>query len=150
VNNGTKNWVFEMQGGGWCYNEGSCYGRTLSSYAGGVFGSSKAWPTAQSGWSLNSDSAAENPDFVDWNHVFLRYCSGASFTGYRAKPWPIGGYPNVPGHPGMSVPNGTVLYFRGAKNVEDTIAELQASFGMSEVDNLIVTGSSVSLCLFFV
>lgn len=26
---GSTKWVIELQGGGWCYNEGACYGRTL-------------------------------------------------------------------------------------------------------------------------
>lgn len=134
-------WVFEMQGGGWCYNEGACYGRTLPGYGGGVFGSSKAWPPTFSGSAVESANATLNPDFHGWNHVFLRYCSGASFTGYRPEPWDASGWP-IPGLPGKVVPNGTSLYFRGAKNVEETVRELQRSFGMGPVDELIVTGGS--------
>jgi len=134
-------WVIEMQGGGWCYNEGDCYGRTLPSYARGVFGSSKNWSTTFLGWAIESPNVTLNPDFHSWNHVFMPYCSGASFTGYRADPWAAGGWP-IPGHPGEVVPNGTMLYFRGAKNVEETVQELQRSMGMGVVDELIVTGAS--------
>ena len=74
--NATK-WVVELQGGGWCYNEGACYGRTLPSYAGGVFGSSNNWTSTMTGYFL---------EYQSWNRVFLRYCSGASFTGYRREP----------------------------------------------------------------
>ena len=58
------------QGGGWCYNEGACYGRTLPSYAGGVLGSSKNWTSTFGTYYL---------DDQDWNRVFLRYCSGESY-----------------------------------------------------------------------
>lgn len=71
-------WVLELQGGGWCYNEGACYGRTLPSYGNGVFGSSVNWTTTMTGYFQENQ---------DWNRVFLRYCSGASFTSYRSKPF---------------------------------------------------------------
>lgn len=131
VSNSNK-WIFEMQGGGWCYNEGDCYGRTLPAYAGGVLGSSKNWTTTMGGYFLENQ---------DWNRVFLRYCSGASFTGYRPLGWDASGW-DIPGHPGMKVPNGTLLWFRGASNVADTIAALQSNHGMNQVEELIVTGSS--------
>lgn len=82
-------------------------------------------------------------DNQDWNRVFLRYCSGASFVGYRREGWDASGWP-IPGHmpPNNLVPKGTKLMFRGAANLADSIAELQAKHGMADVDELIVTGSS--------
>jgi len=131
---GAKNWVLELQGGGWCYNEGACYGRTLPSYAGGVFGSSNNWTDTFGTYFVENE---------DWNRVFLRYCSGASFTGYRREGWDASGW-QIPGHapPHNLVPQGTNLWFRGAANLADTIADLQANHGMTEVNELIVTGSS--------
>lgn len=128
-----RKWVIELQGGGWCYNEGACYGRTLASYAGGVFGSSLNWTSTMGGYFSDNQS---------WNRVLLRYCSGASFTGFRAQGWDAGGWP-VPGHPGLRVPAGAKLWFRGAANVADTITALQRDHGMAAgVDELVVTGSS--------
>jgi hypothetical protein len=130
----TKKWVIELQGGGWCYNEGACYGRTLPSYAGGGLGSSKNWTTTFGTYYLEDQ---------DWNRVFLRYCSGASFTGYRKEGWDASGWP-IPGHmpPNNLVPSGTKLWFRGAANLADSIADLQAKHGMKDVEELILTGSS--------
>jgi hypothetical protein len=130
----TKKWVIELQGGGWCYNEGACYGRTLPSYGNGVFGSSKNWTSTFGTYYL---------DDQDWNRVFLRYCSGASFTGYRLEGWDASGA-LIPGHmpPNNLVPKGTKLWFRGAANLADSIADLQANHGMKDVDELVLTGSS--------
>ena len=120
--------------GRWCYNEGDCYGRTLPSYANSVFGSSKNW---------TSNFGTYYLDDQDWNRVFLRYCSGASFTGYRREGWDASGW-QIPGHapPNNVVPEGTKLWFRGAANLADTIADLQANHGMTDVDELVLTGSS--------
>lgn len=128
----ARKWVIELQGGGWCFDEGDCYGRTLSSYSNGVLGSSENWTSTMGGYFLESQ---------DWNRVFLRYCSGESFTGYRAEGWDASGW-RVPGHPGLVVPNGTKLWFRGAANVADTILALQQDHGMAAVEELIVAGSS--------
>ena len=132
---GAKKWVIELQGGGWCYNEGACYGRTLPSYGGGNFGSSKNWTdTFGNGYFLENQ---------DWNRVFLRYCSGASFTGYRKEGWDASNWV-IPGHmpPNNRVPNGTKLWFRGATNLAATVADLQKKHGMDTPDELILTGSS--------
>lgn len=50
----------------------------------------------------------------------------------------------MPGHPGMKVPNGTKLWFRGAANLADTLAALRRDHGMAEdlVEELVLTGSS--------
>lgn len=127
-------WVLELEGGGWCYNEGACYGRTLSSYSGGRFGSSKNWSEVHPTYFNDVGSAA-------WNRVFLRYCSGASFTGYRKEGWDASEYPVVPGHHGK-VPAGTKLWFRGVANIADTIVALKRAKRMTVVDELIVQGSS--------
>lgn len=73
----------------------------------------------------------------------MRYCSGASFTGYRKEGWDASGWP-IPGHmpPNNLVPSGTKLWFRGAANLADSIADLQAKHGMKDVEELILTGSS--------
>ena len=58
----AKKWVIELQGGGWCYNEGAYFGRTLPSYAIGVFGSSKNWTSTFGTYYLEDQ---------DWNRVFF-------------------------------------------------------------------------------
>jgi hypothetical protein len=129
----ANKYVIEMQGGGWCYDPGDCYGRTLPGYAGGAFGSSKNWTSTMGGYFADNQG---------WNRVFLRYCSGASFTGSRVPSLDASGWP-IPGHPpGVVVPSGTQLWFRGAFNVDDTVAALRANHDLNVVDELVVTGSS--------
>lgn len=83
---------------------------------------------------------AINAAAVPATPAIIADCSGASFTGFRRDGRDASGWP-VPGHT-QPVPNGTMLWFRGAANVADTIAALKRDHGMAAVDELIVTGSS--------
>ena len=70
-----------MEGGGWCYDEQECLERSKTR-----FGSSKSWPPViididQLVGGILSDSSTVNPDFCNWNKIFINYCDGASFTG---------------------------------------------------------------------
>merc|ERR1712129_303646 len=59
----------------------------------------------------------------------MGYADGASFSGYRASPWP------VPSKPGKS------LYFRGIKNFDDTL-DWAFAHGLSEATEFVLTGGS--------
>ena len=74
---GADNWIVHMQGGGWCYDEEACLGRSKTD-----IGSSKKWKSTQDFGGLLSDDPKENPDFYQWNMVRINYCDGASFAGY--------------------------------------------------------------------
>lgn len=75
--NGASKWIIHMEGGGWCYNEDACVERSKTD-----LGSSKRWsPSAEFAPGFLSDSKLLNPDFYDWNIVFIAYCDGASFSG---------------------------------------------------------------------
>lgn len=60
----------------------------------------------------------------------MYYGDGASFTGYRADPWP------VPGNASAS------LYFRGIRNLDATLDALFATYGMDQAELVILTGGS--------
>ena len=66
-----------MQGGGWCYDEDACLERSK-----GSLGSSKKWAATENFDGLLSDVKEDNPDFYQWNVVYIKYCDGASFAGY--------------------------------------------------------------------
>jgi len=86
---GAKRWVIRLQGGGWCWDIGSCQGRQQSSP---YWTSSKYCPTAVNdtqdisgvphGGILSSDPTI-NPDFYNANQVYLWYCSSDSHSGNR-------------------------------------------------------------------
>jgi hypothetical protein len=123
---GTKNWTISLQGGGWCYDEPGCAERAKTR-----LGSSKSWPTCQGGGIPGSPlicpacNAGKGPAHA----AYLYYCDGASFSGYREDPWPV---------PGA----GTSLMFRGSRNLDATIDHLLANHGLSEAQNVVVTGGS--------
>ena len=75
--NGTDKWILHLGGGGWCFNESDCYNRSMTE-----LGSSKNWPPSHALNGFLSDNSTVNPEFFNWNIVYLMYCDGASFAGY--------------------------------------------------------------------
>ena len=64
-------WVLWIQGGGLCQSNADCANRAKS-----ALGSSKYWVKSRTGSQHQSTDPAQNPDFHDWQHVYLSYCSG--------------------------------------------------------------------------
>ena len=77
----SKSWQIYFQGGGWCYDEMDCYGRSKNN-----LGSSKNWPTSASLNGIVSSDCKVNPDFCNFHRVWLAYCDGNSFSGNRDEP----------------------------------------------------------------
>eukprot|EP00440_Ansanella_granifera_P061169 gb/GFBE01066309.1/.p1 GENE.gb/GFBE01066309.1/~~gb/GFBE01066309.1/.p1 ORF type:complete len:402 (+),score=65.78 gb/GFBE01066309.1/:1-1206(+) len=82
-NPASTEWVVFLQGGSMCFSEADCSGRKQSQ-----LGSSKYWSHTLSGEkagaiSLLSDDPAVNPDFHDFNHLYVPYCSGDVFVGQQ-------------------------------------------------------------------
>mmetsp|Transcript_2977 Transcript_2977/g.7079 ORF Transcript_2977/g.7079 Transcript_2977/m.7079 type:complete len:419 (-) Transcript_2977:180-1436(-) len=120
---GSTKWTISIDGGGWCYDETLCYSRSHS-----TLGSSKG--LADQNWCLCSNmNATGNGYEQDCNCLRLPYLDGASFSGYRAQPWP------VPGQPGKE------LYFRGIKNL-DAAVDFAMTHGMSEATEFVLSGGS--------
>jgi len=118
---GANRWVLHAQGGGWCYNEQDCADR-----AGKDLGSSKFWANTTNCYGrcdgiLSPDSAL-NPDFHDWNAVWLGYCDGTSFSGNLSTV-----------HFG--------LHYRGRANLDAALDSLLAR-GLSNASNVVFTGGS--------
>ena len=119
---GINRWIIHFNGGAWCFDEGACLERSKSS-----LGSTKHLPPSPpiiEG--INSPDPQVNPDFYDWNLVWVVYCDGASFTGNRVQPVTV---------------DGQQIYFRG-KKVLDTIIDDLISKGMGRAERVILTGSS--------
>ena len=77
------------------------------------------------------DGTLEN----DCNCLHLPYLDGASFSGYRAKPWP------VPENAEMGIPANATVTFRGIKNL-DAAVDFALAHGMDKATELVVTGGS--------
>merc|ERR1719183_1221361 len=72
---GVNKWYIHHQGGGWCESMDDCLSRSQ-----GGLGSSKGFPaTANLGGGYFDTDATQNPLMFNWNHVYMRYCDGASF-----------------------------------------------------------------------
>ena len=85
---GANKWVIYFQGGGWCYDEMDCWGRSN-----GNLGSSKGWGPTMSAGGLVSTNNETNPLFGNANHLLLPYCDGNSFSGFRSSPLVVNGKP---------------------------------------------------------
>ncbi|XP_065183346.1 uncharacterized protein LOC135814192 [Sycon ciliatum] len=117
---GKNKWIVHQEGGGWCYNEDDCVGRSKTR-----LGSSKYFPKSMTFGGLLSDDCTANPDFCTYNVVFLPYCDGASFSGNKDTPleW-----------------KGTTLHFRGKRILDSIFAALAEHFSTAE--EFILTGCS--------
>lgn len=86
------NWTFSADGGGWCYNEADCYGRSFT-----TLGSNKTWPGEAAGMGCDTTGTM--------NSARLFYGDGASRSGNVANPV------SVPGNASQ------VMWFRGQKSL---------------------------------
>ncbi|KAJ8527576.1 hypothetical protein K7X08_015027 [Anisodus acutangulus] len=117
---GVRNWIILLSGGAWCRNITDCLNRSKTD-----LGSSKLMmPFIFLG--IFSKSKSENPDFYNWNKVFVRYCDGGSFTGDIE-----------------SVDLATNLHFRGARIFDAVIEDLLAK-GLKDAKNAILSGGSAN------
>jgi len=122
----AKKWQIHIMGGGWCYDEIDCWGRSNTG-----LGSSKGWANASNVGGLMSDNCDVNPDFCGFNRVHLAYCDGNSFSGNRDQPLV------VKGPDGKEKP----LYFRG-RRVLDAVLETLLGMGLSDAEEVLLSGCS--------
>merc|ERR1712166_141361 len=120
---GADKWYIHHQGGGWCESLDDCLGRSKTD-----LGSSKRYPaTADLGGGYFSTDASQNPLMYNWNHVFMRYCDGGSFSGNNLT---------------TEVYKGTTLHWRGMHVREAIAADLFTNRGLAKATDLVVSGCS--------
>jgi len=77
----STSWVIFIEGGGLCYEPVDCLQRAKSN-----LGSSTHWDkTLINTRNVLSPNMTINGVFGDWNHVFIRYCSGDLHSGIETK-----------------------------------------------------------------
>ncbi|GFQ06445.1 protein notum homolog, partial [Phtheirospermum japonicum] len=108
---GSNNWLIYLQGGGWCNTTTECAGR-----AKGFLGSTLGWNKIYFG-GIHDKNETFNPDFYNWNRVFVLYCDGSSFLGDVEEVDPQ-----------------TNLHYRGSRIFNAVMEEL-LSKGMDKADN---------------
>jgi len=117
-----NNWVMYFEGGGWCYSEQDCFNRSNTD-----LGSSKNWPATVGAGGPMDDNCTKNPDFCNYNKVYIKYCDGNSFSGNRQD---------------AMVVNGKKLYFRGHQILNAVLDTLKRDHNLVSAENFILTGCS--------
>ncbi|XP_071730468.1 pectin acetylesterase 8-like isoform X2 [Rutidosis leptorrhynchoides] len=117
---GVNSWLVDLQWGGWCDSVQDCIARVNMSNG---LGSSK-FMSEFDFTGILSNQKNLNPNFYNWNRVYMRYCDGSSFTGDVDKVDPVNN-----------------LHFRGAR-VFDVIIEELLTLGMKDAQNALLTGCS--------
>ncbi|XP_066311572.1 pectin acetylesterase 5-like [Miscanthus floridulus] len=119
---GSRSWIVYLQGGAWCSSDNTtetCSERKMTSY-----GSSKLME-AMTFDGIFSNQQPQNPDFYNWNKVFVRYCDGASFSGDAEG----------------EAQDGTKLFFRGSRIWDAVVDELMGK-GMDTAKQALLAGCS--------
>ncbi|XBI33604.1 hypothetical protein VPH35_056907 [Triticum aestivum] len=116
---GANNWLIHLQGGGWCSTLKDCSIRSNSD-----LGSSNFMKPILFAGILSSDQQL-NPDFYNWNKVYVRYCDGGSFSGDAEG----------------QAPDGSTLHFRGLRIYEAVIDEVMER-GLANATQSLLTGCS--------
>jgi len=127
-----REWMIHLQGGGWCYDEPTCYNR--SAFLGGS--SILALPN-RTGVELGldgmmSDNCTVNPTFCNVNLVMAWYCDGASFAGNREEPVVY------------TDPKGVKhnLLFRGRRILEAVVDTLVEEYDLGKAKRVLLGGDS--------
>lgn len=118
---GVNKWILHQEGGGWCHSIENCLNRSKT-----ALGSSKYWNSTIELGGIFSDQETVNGQFYNWNVIYLGYCDGGSFAGYREFPIEVGG---------------SKLYFRGKAILKALIEHLMQN-GMSTATDVMLTGCS--------
>ncbi|XP_057800356.1 pectin acetylesterase 11-like isoform X6 [Salvia miltiorrhiza] len=120
---GADNWHVYLQGGGWCDSRGSCLDRSKNEY-----GSSTVIMATKNGTitfrGMLADNSTFNPDFYNWNVVYIFYCDGSSFMSDIEEVDPVHN-----------------LTYRGGRIYEAMMDEL-LRMGMGNAKNALLSGTS--------
>ncbi|KAK4434228.1 Pectin acetylesterase 11 [Sesamum alatum] len=113
---GVDNWLIYLEGGGWCVSNQGCLRRTTI-----YSGTSKLKPKRMYFTDILSEDKIVNPNFYNWNRVFVAYCDSSSYLG--------------------DVEANTYPTRRGAKIFDSVMEDLLAK-GMKNAKNAILSGCS--------
>jgi hypothetical protein len=84
-------------------------------------------PSTDGAQDLLSDDPDSNPEFYSYNHVFMPYCTGDTWSGTRNPPL---------------TPDHNDFYFAGHQNINATIAHLDETVGItSTATDVLLSGS---------
>lgn len=108
--NGASRWIVHFQGGAWCVSFSDCLQRSKT-----ILGSSLQWAAqkdlvlAEKAHGMMSNDSLVNPDFYNWNKIYVLYCDGSSLNSEVSKPIQVGN---------------DVVYLRGHRILQATMESL--------------------------
>jgi hypothetical protein len=117
----VNKWTIHIEGGGLCATAEDCEKRSTTD-----LGSSKNWRADFDGLAIFSSNKLLNPDFYEWNHVFIPYCSGDLWSGTVTKP----------------SPTTFNFYFSGHLNLAAVLDYLTENHELGSASNVILSGAS--------
>ncbi len=128
----SDRWVVWLEGGGLCQTEADCALRSESD-----LGSSNGWAASFPAYrDLLKNDPAQNPDFADFNHVYVPYCSGDLWIGRTTEalnPFDAGAASNSS--------SSWTGHFEGHLIVDQVLTDITAN-GTRPVDEMLLTGCS--------
>ena len=135
-NASSTKYVIWLEGGGICQSLADCQNR-----AKGSLGSSRrSLPVQNVGQGMMLADRAANPDFYEWNRVYVPYVSGDVWGG--AAPQPLNPFLDKGDGSKELMPTGTVGFFQGHLIVEEVLSSLKQASGLADATEVILTGCS--------
>ncbi|KAJ9456386.1 Palmitoleoyl-protein carboxylesterase NOTUM [Diplonema papillatum] len=127
----TLGWIVHLQGGGWCWDDGTCTSRAKSSPQ---LTTSKLWNPTMSVEGIFDDESANSPVF-NYTKVYVPYCSSDAHMGWRL---PLKG--------GLNATDPTTWYFMGQEIVRAVLDTLVQDYRMGltpqRKDQFLLSGCS--------
>lgn len=120
---GNRKWMVHLKGGGWCLSDKDCADWVRRGYQSGT----DDLAFNMTGKGIMAVNPTKNPEFFNWNMVYVWYCDGGSYTGYKQN---------------TIENNGTEFYVRGTYVLESVIQTLLEDFGMQNGDEMLLSGTS--------
>ena len=130
---GLKKFFINWEGGGFCGVDGNDFLDSCLQRSNMFLGSSISW--GSNGSIVNSTMGAGyfssmqeyNPNFWNWNKIYIRYCDGSNHQGYVKDPIDH---------------NGTKLWFRGFNNTFGVLQYARQNLGLFDAEEIIISGGS--------
>lgn len=120
---GQTKWLVHLKGGGWCTSHEDCEEWVTSQAV-----NTSLLPQNMTFGGIMAIDPKYNPDFFDWNIVYVWYCDGASYSGFVEEPY--------------ETHRGVTLYFRGASVIRSVLKDLMWAKSMSTASEVFLTGTS--------
>nr|F8U830.1 RecName: Full=Palmitoleoyl-protein carboxylesterase NOTUM; Short=Smed-notum; Flags: Precursor [Schmidtea mediterranea]AEF01556.1 notum [Schmidtea mediterranea] len=118
--NCSKKWLIFLEGGWYCFNNNTCESRRRTHYD--LF-SSEFWSSERQLGGILSNNERINPNFHDYNSVYIPYCSSDLWSGKQ-----------------LEKTNG--LYFHGSRILDTVVDDLTQNQHFKKVHEVAFVGSS--------